>query len=154
MALHPVAAANEVLIRGFVKQGLSGRGIMKMLRGQGLSFRTTDMLASLRTIKGVWKFQEQIERIIPERMVPRAFMIEKKMGRGAAYRYFGEATFLNRDTGDIFKKPVSWYTNLADQKRLIEEEYLDDYPVDAYDPSIEMTGVSLTHIFHDPDFPY
>ena len=154
MAIHPVAAAHETLIRGFIKQGLSSRGIMRTLRGQGLRFRTTAMLASLRTFRGIWKFQEQIERLIPERMIPRAFHIEQKMGRGAAYRYFGEASFRNIETGDIFTKPVSWYSNFAEQKRLIEEEYLDDFPTDAYDPSIEMIGVELKQVMHDPDFPY
>ena len=154
MAIHPVAAAHETLIRGFITKGLSSRGIMRSLRGQGLSFRTTDMLASLRTFRGIWKFQEQIERLIPERMIPRAFLIEQRMGRGAAYRYFGEATFRNIDTGETFHKPVSWYSNLADRKQLIEEEYLDDYPTDAYDPSVEMVGVNVKQVIHDPDFPY
>lgn len=154
MDIHPVAAVNEVLIRGYIKQGLSGRGIMSLLRGQGLSFRTTEMLAALRTFKGVWKFQEQITRLIPERLIPKAFQIEKQMGRGAAYRYFGEATFRIVDTGEIYTRSISWYSNQADQKRLIEEEYLDDYPQGQYDPTEEIVSVDLKQVMHDPDFPY
>lgn len=154
MTLHPVAKAQEGFIRSMIGEGLSGRGIMRALRGQGLRFRTTEMLASLRAIKGVWKFQEQIERLIPERLIPRAFMIEEQMGRGAAYRYFGEASFRVRSTGETYTKPISWYSNQADQKRMIEEEYLDDFPEGQYDPDIEILGVDLKQMIHDPDFPY
>ena len=154
MALHPVAAAHETLIRGFIKKGLSSRGIMRSLRGQGLSFRTTDMLASLRTFRGIWKFQEQIERLIPERMIPRAFLIEQKMGRGAAYRYFGEATFQMKSTGEIITRPVSWYSNLADIKREVTDEWVADFQFDSTNPDEDLLGVELKQVYHDPDFPY
>ncbi len=154
MAIHPVAAAREILIKTLIGQGLSSRGIMRNLRSIGESFRTTDMLSSIRTFRGIWKFQEQIERLIPERLIPRAFMIETEMGRGAAYRYFGEATFRITDTGETYTRPVSWYSNEADQKKLIEDEYIDDYGVNPSDPTEEIVGVNLQQIWHDPDFPY
>lgn len=154
MAVHPVAAAHETLIRGFIRKGLSSRGIMSTLRGQGLRFRTTDMLASLRTFRGIWKFQEQIERLIPERMIPRAFLIEQKMGRGAAYRYFGEATFRMKTTGEIITRPVSWYSNLADIKREIADEWIADFQFDSTNPDEDLLDVQIKQAYHDPDFPY
>ena len=154
MAIHPVAAAHETLIRGFIKKGLSQRGIMRSLRGQGLRFRTSEMLPALRFFRGTFKFQFHIEKILPESLIPRRLVIEQIMERGAAYRYFGEASFRSNTTGEITTRTVSWYSDLADVKREITDEWVADFQYDSTNPDEELLGVELTHVYHDPEFPY
>lgn len=55
----------------------SGADMLRQLRGLGIEIRTQDFYDIRRDVLGLTKYQEQIERLNPERPVPRAWIAQE-----------------------------------------------------------------------------
>jgi len=122
-----------------VKQGLSGRKILSILREQGLGYRESTFYKDLRIIKsslGTWRGMENIRR---DARISEEYYRTAKSPLSTRYQTVFEIVGRHKETGEIrtFHSTVGHDTLLS--RRELEEYALEGWgegqdPSDDYEP--------------------
>ncbi len=112
-ALAPVSWRQlaYMVIPDYVKKGISATRALKEFRIAGGEIRTQVWHEWYREKAGLMKMQPQIERMSPEKTVPKQWITEADLKRPYHYRVFAEVDYTDFTTGAVETKWVSFYTD-------------------------------------------
>ena len=118
------------------------------------SYRRTTMLSDIRSTVGLLKGAYQAMRARRDDYFPRNLMQEIDLGRNRRYRVFGQASYMNLDTGQESLKAVSFYTDSLmspDEWQADFVRRLADYE---YGASTSASDLKITGVQHNIGFQY
>jgi len=134
-------------LRSAAEKAVPVTQVVKLLRGEGIGFRYTDMLKTYRTyahlpeVRDAYKYIPKIFRL-PKEMFATAHPFQSK-----TFLYEGGFRLKNTVTGEVFTKPVrlpsdNWLTpnQIAEKSLEISEEGFEGY-------NWEVTDFNITGAF-------
>lgn len=127
MAAGLILAQIRALVPGLLSQGLSRRGMLRVLRGEGFAIRTQDFLGIVNEFQGFIKYESMYRRLKGSTSIPKFIMTEMRLAYPTAYRIFGNQILSNPVTGETWEKPVSFYSDTANTPEEIESNYYEEF---------------------------
>ena len=145
----------QVIFKRLAPDMASAASMIRVAAKYGGTYRRTEMLADIRKYTGRAKFQAGIERLSPDSVVPRAWMVETNLNNPEAnYRVFGKATVLDLRTGKEDEQVFSFYHNERLSKEQYAREFNEYFSEDSIDPDMEFLSFNQTIMEHNVGKPY
>jgi hypothetical protein len=138
----------------YVTSGLSMNAIIGNARTLGISFRRTDMLADIRAYMGWFTNEAKSRTLSSDRIVPPSYMSDVALGRSAKYRVYGEATYLDKFSGEAHTTIISLYDDMARSKGEWEQWLTDSIKEDVSQPGFNLVGVDFKVVEHNTGWTY
>jgi hypothetical protein len=138
----------------YIAQGFSSRMIQRDLIARwGEAYRMQNIQADMRKFMGVMKKQLSLEKIPFNVAVPKNVIVETELLMPYKYRVHGQIMLFNEETGETYKKSVSFYDDWNRGKSEWIEEFTKQYAEGEYDEGIYIMSMKITQVEHDRRFP-
>lgn len=139
----------------WAKAGWSAAKIRDRLRQRfGQAYRWQTLLADYREYKGMYANQEPLSRLKSDTVVPRTMMTEVSLRQNRKYRLIGEAEYFDKETGSMFTKMVSMYTDDRMSKTNWTSQYDDLKRIYQYQMGWDLVGIDWQVIEHNDGWDY
>lgn len=116
-------AAAHALIPVYVRMGIRAAEAFRQFRREGYTMRRTDWLKSYRERAGLERARPYYESV-PRKYRPDPAQLAGWDMRGAPrFKAWGEATFIDMETGELTEKWVSIYSDVGYGKTEMTDEF-------------------------------
>ena len=112
------------IIKSMVPLNLPGSQIIHYLKELNVSYRRTDMLSDIRKAFDRVKYETQITRLSPDKVVPKSWMSTEKLGEPYNYRVHLKVDYYDPDTQEFSTEHRFMF---ADDIKTVGE-YVEDFP--------------------------
>lgn len=144
----------RVVIKAMIPEGFSQRAIMREVRRLGYGYRTKTMGSDIRRLSGRYLNEGYVKKLDPAAVVPKDLMVEGELKRSFKYRIHGDATYLDRDTGEYITQKGSLYTDRYISKEGMERDFIEKKPRPRTPPRYMAVGFDVTSVEHNEGFDY
>ena len=147
-------AAGRVIIKSLVPTGLGSNAIIRRLIRSGYSYRRQDMLADVRQVSGLHKYERAVRDVGANEVIPRGYMFDSDLKQPYKYRVYGKTNYYDPDTDSYVTVSESFYTDDLAKKGDWEEIYSDSYTDRYPEGGLEFTNFNITSIEHHKGYSY
>ena len=143
------------IFKAMAGQGIRPMEMIRIARNFGGTYRKIDMLDDIRAYENRIKYQTLIEQLPSDAKVPKAFMSETILNEPEAkYRVFGEATFVDAQTGDQYAQRVSFYTTDYLDGGGYSDQFAGAYEGKYTEEDFKFTGFTMEALEHNQGYGY
>ena len=147
-------AVGRVIIKRLVPTGLGSNAILRAIQRSGNSYRRTDMLADVRQISGLHKYEKAVRNVGTNEVIPKGYMVNSDLKQPYKYRVYGKTNYYDPDTDSYVTVSESFYTDdlakKGDWEEIYSKSYDDRYP----EGGMEFTNFNITSIEHHVGYSY
>lgn len=155
MPSYPIRVIAKSLLPGWIAAGFSAAESFRKLQAvAGGGYRRTEWLADYREAKGVVVNEIPIAKMRMETPIPRNVMIETELRRPRRYLIKARASFEGAKPGEIIERHISWYTETAQSKEQLIDEYLEKLAPKKYEDIELPFEIRIRAIHHNIGMDY
>jgi len=147
-------AAGRVIIKRLVPTGLGSNAILRAITKAGYSYRRTEMLADVRQISGLHKYEKAVSDVGYNEVIPKGYMIDSDLKQPYTYRVYGKTNYYVPETDSYITKTESFYTDDLAKKGDWEQIYGDSFDARYPDKDKEFVNFNITSIEHHAGYSY
>lgn len=144
----------RMVIGAVIPLDWSSRRIINYLARTTGTYRRTDMLRDIREAKDIFEYGSKVNALAVNIRPPKTVMVEIELKRARKYRVFGRTREVNRDTGRVSYKQISFYDDTLRTKDKWGKEYLKQKEEARYELEEDITNVDIFAIEHHEGWSY
>jgi hypothetical protein len=139
----------------YLSLGFSSRAIQKDLIGRfGEAYRFQNIQADMRWSADIGKKEKMLDRLDISKAVPISAMNETVLSHDAYYKVYGQANFIDVNTGEVVSKRVSFFTDVNEGIGSFESLFSSKVDEYEYEEGMEFYSLKVKQIDHMVGAPY
>lgn len=134
--------------------GWSYSKMLKYAKGKGWDYAPKVMASDIREMRNSAEFGRKVMALPDDIAIPKTAMSPTELRLPRKYRVFGQATYRNKETGQLKYVSKSGYDDTLRSKTEWEQAFIDEQLADETDPLWRAEGFTVLELQHNIGYPY